>query len=782
MIFCEGLRTDSVRRPSQYDPFMARTPTLTHWGAYEIETEDGRITEVHPYPGDPDPSPIGRSMRAHDHPLRVRRPAVRRSWLEGGPGTDTHLRGVEPFVQVSWDHALELAAAEIDRVRTQHGNQAIYSGSYGWASAGRFHHAQSQLHRFMATIGGSTTKVNTYSLAAAEVIVPHVLGHSYDEIQKAHTSWPVIARHSRLFVAFGGVPWKNSQVESGGQGRHLLSTYLEACREAGVRFVNVGPIRSDLPGVEWWPIRPNTDVALMLALMHELVRLDLADEEFLDRYTVGWDRLRSYLLGEPDGVAKDPRWAATICDLDPAPVTRLAEDLASQRSLVNTAWSLQRADHGEQPFWAVIALAAALGQIGLPGGGFGLGYGAVGSVGNGVSRVRLPSVPRPPDPTPEFIPVARVTDMLEQPGGTYLYDTATRTYPDIRLIYWAGGNPFHHHQDLGRLARAWRKPDTVIVNEPWWTPTARRADIVFPVSLPLERNDIGGASVDDHLFAMHRAVEPLAEARSDHEVFAGLAERLGVGVEFTGGRSEPEWIRFMYEQFRERDPSAPPFDEFWQHGHHRRPPTPETELVLLAEYRHDPDAHPLPTPSGRIELWSAEIDRAAPAGCKAHPAWFEPAEWLGGAAVDELHLISNQPRTRLHSQWDMGEVSQDAKVEGLEPIRLHPSDATERGLRDGSVARVWNHRGSTLAGVRIDDAVRPGVAELATGAWYDPLDPADPDSLDVAGNPNVLTRDSGTSELAQGPSAQTCLVRIEPWTGPVPPRGVVQPPPLDDHA
>jgi biotin/methionine sulfoxide reductase len=761
---------------------MARSPTLTHWGAYEIEAEDGRITDVHPFPGDPDPSPIGLSMRAHDHPLRVRRPAVRRSWLEEGPGTDTHLRGAEPFVQVSWDRALDLAAAEIDRVRTIHGNRAIYSGSYGWASAGRFHHAQSQLRRFMATIGGSTTKVNTYSLAAAEVIVPHVLGHSYDDIQDAHTSWPVIVRNTKLFVAFGGLPWKNSQIQSGGQGRHLLTTYLEACREAGVRFVNVGPIRSDLPNVEWWPIRPNTDVALMLALMHELVSLDLADEEFLHRYTVGWERLRDYLFGGGDGVAKDPRWAAAICDLDPAPITRLAEDLASQRSMVNTAWSLQRADHGEQPFWAVIALASALGQIGLPGGGFGLGYGAVGSVGNGVTRVPLPSVPVPPDPTPEFIPVARVTDTLDHPRTPYAYDTTTRTYPNIRLIFWAGGNPFHHHQDLGRLVRAWRKPDTVIVNEPWWTATARRADIVFPVTLPLERDDIGGAPADDHIFAMHRALPPLAEARSDHQVFAGLAMRLGVGPEFTAGRSEQEWIRFMYEQFRERDPKAPPFEEFWEQGHHRQPSTPEAELVLLAEFHRDPVAHPLPTPSGRIELWSAGIDRAAPAGCPPHPAWLEPAEWLGGAADDELHLISNQPRTRLHSQWDMGEVSQDAKVEGLEPIRLHPAEATARGLRDGSVARVWNHRGATLAGVRIDDAVRPGVAELATGAWYDPLDPADPNSLDVAGNPNVLTRDAGTSELAQGPSAQTCLVRIEPWTDPIPDRSVVQPPPLEDHA
>ena len=121
---------------------MARTLTLTHWGAYELETDGRRIVAVHPFGEDPDPSPIGQSLRDHDHPLRVRRPSVRKSWLEHGPGADPHLRGVDPFVEVDWDTALDLAAGEIDRVRRTYGNQAIYAGSYGWASAGRFHHAR----------------------------------------------------------------------------------------------------------------------------------------------------------------------------------------------------------------------------------------------------------------------------------------------------------------------------------------------------------------------------------------------------------------------------------------------------------------------------------------------------------------------------------------------------------------------------------------------------------------------------------------------------------------
>lgn len=759
-----------------YRDEMERRPTLTHWGAYEIETDGERIVAVHPFPGDPDPSPIGQSMTAWDHPLRVRRPAVRKSWLADGPGSSTHLRGVDPFVEVAWDTALDLVAAEIDRVRTTHGNRAIYSGSYGWASAGRFHHAQSQLRRFMALIGGSTTKVNTYSLAAAEVIVPHVVGYSYDHIQDAHTSWPVIAEHTELLVSFGGVPWKNSQIQSGGQGRHLLTTHLQACLDAGVRLVNVSPFRSDMADAEWWPIRPNTDTALMLATMYSLVRHDMADEDFLATHTVGWERLSAYLLGETDGVAKDPAWAAAICDTDADRIEALAGDVASHRSLVNSAWSLQRAEHGEQPFWATIALASVVGQIGLPGGGFGLGYGAVGSVGNGVSRIPLPSVPAEVDPVPDFIPVARISDMLLGPGSTVEYDGRQITYPHIELVYWAGGNPFHHHQDLARLVEAWRRPATVVVNEPWWTATARRADVVFPITLPTERDDLGGSPADDHLVAMHQAVPPVGEARSDHEVFAGLSERLGLGDRFTEGRKPEEWLRNLYDRFARRDPTAPDFETFWKAGHHRQAPRPDATRVLLGAFRADPTGSPLPTPSGRIELHSDVIAAAAPDGCPPHPAWLEPAEWLGSANEDKLHLISNQPRTRLHSQWDHGVTSQAAKVRSREPIRINPADADRRGITDGDLVRVHNQRGATMAGAVVDDGVMAGVVELATGAWYDPADPADPHSLDRSGNPNVLTRDVGTSGLAQGPTAQTCLVRVERWDGPAPASGVTGPP------
>ena len=134
-----------------------------------------------------------------------------------------------------------------------------------------------------------------------------------------------------------------------------------------------------------------------------------------------------------------------------------------------------------------------------------------------------------------------------------------------------------------------------------------------------------------------------------------------------------------------------------------------------------------------------------------------------------LHLLSNQPKSRLHGQLDMGRVSLATKIRGREPCRMNPADAAARGIGDGDVVLVANDRGRCLAGAVLTDAVRPGVIQMSTGAWYDPLDPGDPGSVDKHGNPNVLTQDRGTSRLGQGPSAQSALVEVSRFDGEVPP-------------
>jgi biotin/methionine sulfoxide reductase len=371
-------------------------------------------------------------------------------------------------------------------------------------------------------------------------------------------------------------------------------------------------------------------------------------------------------------------------------------------------------------------------------------------------------------------PVARIADMLLAPGTVIDYDGQRIALPDIRLVYWCGGNPFHHHQDLNRLARAWQRPETVIVHESWWNPIARFADIVFPAATALERNDVAAGWADSWISAMHQAVAPPPEVCTDYETLCALAERLGFLDGFAEGRSGDEWVRYFYDATRDdlgrQGVELPEYEEFWAAGRIEMPTPPRRRTLDFAALRADPVAAPLPTPSGRIELASQTIAGFGYDDCPGHPAWMEPAEWLGSdlARRFPLHLISNQPSTRLHSQYDNGALSQDSKVDGREPMRLHPDDARARGIGDGDVVRVFNDRGTCLAGAVLDPNLRRSVVQLSTGAWWDPVAPGDPEALDRHGNPNVLTLDKGTSRLAQGPSAQTALVQVERFDGPVP--------------
>jgi biotin/methionine sulfoxide reductase len=745
-----------------------RHGTLTNWWAYEIETDGREITAVHPFAKDPDPSPIGQSLKAVRR-SRVARPAIRESWYRRGPGSSPERRGWEPFVEVEWDEALDLVAAELDRVRALHGNRAIYGGSYGWASAGRFHHAQSQVHRFLNTIGGYTSSVDDYSIAAGHVITPHVFGISFDDFVDEQPPFAQIAADTELVVAFGGMPLKNSQVHYGGVGRHLVSGHLETCRDRGVRFVNLSPLREDLPEgteAEWIPVRPVTDTAVLLGLAHSLLEAGAHDEEFLVTHCHGWPRLRAYLEGDTDGIPKDAEWAERISGVPAGRLRSLAAEMAASRTLITVSWSVQRNDHGEQPYWAAAALAAMLGQIGLPGGGVGYGYGAVALNGHGVGYHDLPRLAQGKNPVEDFIPVARIADLLAHGGEQYDYDGRRLTYPEIKLVYWAGGNPFHHHQDLNRLAAAWQQPDTIVTHEPFWNALARFSDVVLPATTPLEREDIGGSGLDDFVFWMDKVIDPVGEARDDYAIFSELATRLGAGETFTENRTAAEWLEHLYDRFRAAHPGYPTLAELKEAGHFQIPREWFPVSSQLAAFRADPAGSPLPTPSGRIELYSETIAGFDHADCPPHPSWLEPAEWLGNAPDGMLHLISNQPKTRLHSQWDHGETSLGGKTDGRERLGMAAADAAARGLTDGDVVKVHNGRGATLAVVAVRDDVMEGVVQLPTGAWWDPEEAG---GLCRSGNPNVLTRDVGTSSLAQGPTAQTCLVEVEAYEG-EPPR------------
>src|SRR5262249_3949570 len=422
---------------------MTRKPiqTASHWGVYQVTTDDdGRIVRTSPLRRDPQPAAFyGGLPEIVRSGLRIDRPYVRAGFLRHRKKSRER-RGSDRFVAVTWDEALSLVEQEFGRVTSTFGNESIYGGSYGWASAGRLHHSPSVLKRFLGMSGGYVDKLGNHSFGAALHIMPYVIGRA--DIPHQAMPWPLIVEHTRLIVMFGGGHPKNSQIDSGGTVLHETRSWIAA----GIEIVTISPSRDDAADSmrgHWMPIRPNTDVALMLGLAHTLATEHLHAREFLDRYCIGYSRFESYLLGHMDGQPKSAAWAAAITQIDANDIRNLARRMAGTRTLVTTSWSVQRADHGEQPIWMTVVLAAMLGQIGLPGGGFSFGLGAISGIAMPLpDHLPRPTLPLGTNAVKNHVPVGRVAEMLLNPGSELDYNGRRIRLPHIRLIYSVGGNPF----------------------------------------------------------------------------------------------------------------------------------------------------------------------------------------------------------------------------------------------------------------------------------------------------------------------------------------------------
>ncbi|HWU19806.1 MAG TPA: molybdopterin-dependent oxidoreductase [Devosia sp.] len=741
----------------------------SHLGTYEVEYDLTGQPALRPFRHDPEPSLVGMAyLDLAKHPKRVRSPMVRKSWLEARDNpASRQLRGRDAFVPISWDEAAPLIAVEIAHIRATMGNEGIFGGSYGWASAGRFHHAQSQLKRFLNLCGGFTSSVNTYSYGAAGVLLPHVLGPDYRDACDTAPSWNDIAAHCELLVGFGGFRLTNGQVEAGGTGAHRASLALRDYAASGKAMVVFSPSAADVPagpGVEHHFIRPNTDTAVLLGLCHTILARGQAAGDFLDRCTSGYETFAAYVSGDTDGIVKSAAWAAEISGVPAEVIETLATDLVTKPSLINLGWSLQRARFGEQPYWAAIALASMAGHVGKPGCGFAFGLTAVNSTGQPVRRLKGPAFSQGSNPVGAYIPVARITELLESQQKTIAYNGKTLPLPQIGLVWWAGGNPFHHHQDLNRLANAFRKPRTIIVTDSMWTATAEMADIVLPSALPFERNDIAASSRDNWLIHSRQVLSPPPGVLTDHDGLKKIAAVMGLEQALTEGKSEAEWIVQLYDDYHRRYPELPEAEDFFAQGFagldiFNLAPAPADHF---RKFVADPATTPLRTPSGRIELASAAIAGFGYADHPGHPSWLAPEEYLHAPLASEhpFHLLSPQPATRLHSQLELAGPSQSAKRHGHEPVDLNPDDAAQLGLAEGDIAELYNDRGRVLASVTLAPYLMRHVAVLPTGAWFDPVTDGNQLPLDRGGNPNTLTSIRPTSTLSQATAPNSCLVSI----------------------
>jgi trimethylamine-N-oxide reductase (cytochrome c) len=759
--------------------------TGSHWGAFRAKVEGGRIVSVKPWEKDPAPShQLPGVLDSVYSPTRIKYPMVRRAWLEKGPGASPETRGTGDFVRVTWEKAIELVAKELVRVEKTYGPTATFAGSYGWKSPGRLHNCQSLLRRMMNLKGSFVNASGDYSSGAAQIIMPHVVGTL--EMYEQQTVWPIVVEKTELMVFWGADPVVTNQI-SWVIGDHGGYAGMAALKAKGTKVICIDPVKTETAeffGAEWIAPRPQTDVAMMLGIAHTLVVEKLHDVKFLDEYTTGFDKFLPYLMGETDKTPKSAEWASAICEIPADKIKELARAFAKNRTMLAGGFSLQRQHHGEQRHWMLVTLASMLGQIGLPGGGFGFSYhyangGApsadapvlTGITDGGKAKEGAAWMTEAGAAT---IPCARVVDMLMNPGKDFDFNGTRSKYPDVKMAYWVGGNPFVHHQDRNRMVEAWKKLETFIVQDFQWTPTARHADIVLPATTSYERNDI--ESVGDYagsaIMAMKKVIDPVFESKSDYDIFAAIADKLGKGKEFTEGKTEMEWIKSFYDaaltQAKAKKIPMPEFDAFWNGaGVVEFPVTEGKNFVRYGKFREDPLLNPLGTPTGKIEIYSKNIEKMGYDDCGPHPKWMEPVERLGGPTTKyKLHIATSHPKSRLHSQLCGTKLRETYQIAGHEPCLINSKDAEVRGIKDGDVVRVFNDRGQILAGAKLTDKIRPGVVRVNEGGWYDPVEADKPGSLCRYGDANVLTVDMGTSKLAQGNCGHTAVGEVEKYAGP----------------
>ena len=619
---------------------------------------------------------------------RLERPLVR-----SGP------RGSGQFREVGWDEALDRVAGGLQAVRDKQGDGAILALGGSGSCRGALHNTGTLTARFLNLIGGHVGESSTYSAAAAEYVEPVVLGRQRAGVDAA------TMRHAEMIILWG------SNLADCIMGCEWRARVREAKRR-GVPVVVVDPRRTETAkqlGTQWLPVRPGTDSALMLAVLHVLLTEGLVDEPFVAAHATGFEALRRRALGLEGGPATTPAWAEDVCGTPAASIVALAREYGRRKpAALVPGLSIQRTWGGEDAVRLAVALQVATGNLGRLGGSSGAqNWGGLRDPAIGSLRVPL-------HPASTAIPANDWADaVLRGRGGGYP--------ADIRAAYACGGNYVAQGADVSKSIRAMQSLEFSVCHDLFLTSTARQCDVVLPATHWLERSDIVFTSAGYVLFS-HQVAEPKGEARNDYDIFAELAGRMGCAEAFTEGKDEDAWLRqFVAESEIGSD------EEFRRTGIWM---DADQERVGLAAFAADPVSHPLRTPSGKVEVTGPACTAAGLSDVpEARPPL--PSEAL------PLRLVTPKSRVRVHSQlatlpW--------FRARDDRALWMHPGDAAARGLTDGAAVEVRSAQGRLRCLCRVTEDILPGVVSLAQG-----IEPEfDADGCDLAGAVNVLTSDAPT--------------------------------------
>ncbi|MFZ5910374.1 MAG: DMSO/selenate family reductase complex A subunit [Chloroflexota bacterium] len=748
--------------------------------------QDGRITRLE---ADDRPDslaapqlracPRGRAyLRRQYHPDRLLYPLKR-----------TGARGEGQFQRITWDEALDTIAAQFERVKTLYGNQALFvpygTGSYNQLNGSHV------ARRLMNLYGGCLGIYNSYSWAAINAATPTVWGTLVTGNQRQ--DW----LNSRYILMWG---WNPAEMRDGTNSDY----FIKLARQNGARVVCIDPRHSLSAAAladEWIPIRPGTDAAMMTAMAYVMLTEGLLDIPFINRTCLGWDSAHmppgleseesytDYLLGARDGTPKTPEWAAAITAVPAETIARIAREYATRKpAVLYQGYGMQRRAYGEQVVRAGAVLSAITGNFGIPGG-WASGLGLQAPDGGGKWTV----FPVGENPVKAAIPVflwteacLRGKEMTQADGVTGVPNLTS----DIKLIYAVATNCLiNQHANVNRSAEILRdesKVEFLVVQDNFLTPTARFADIVLPACTQFETWGVeDGWKYSDEVILQPKLVDPPGECKSDYQICADIAQRLGIGEAYTEGHDEKAWVEYCLTVFRSsRFPDLPTLDEFLEQnlGAWSNPVT--KPAVAFSDFRENPLAHPLPTPSGKIEIFSTQLfDRNNPTEIPPIPKYIQ--EWehpfseittepqstrrkdsnsktpcspcLSGEKDFPLQAIGHHTLHRVHSTHDNNDWLGEAFPQR---IFINPIDAAERGIRDGDLVRAWNERGELVIPARVTPRILPGVVDIPQGAWWSPNE----SGVDFGGCVNVLTSERWTP-YAFGTAQHTIMVQVSKHDG-----------------
>lgn len=747
--------------------------TYTHSGLsgpFKVNVQNGAIVSIEEL--DPTKTHLATFDRAWRNRVyaadRIKYPMKRVDFDPNG-NRNPQNRGVTGYVRISWDEATALVASELKRAKQLYGNAAIFTmRDTGWNSTGSIY----PLDRLLNMYGGYTQPVGFYSNYGLEIGEKYSIGQTSETGLAGMTTWQSIMDNTKYIILWGGdfVP----TTDLAAFGTYISDMYMQV-KAKGVKFIFVDPFLGEAAiatGAQWIPILPGTDNAMLAAMAYVMITNNTYDSNFMTNYTVGFQQFSDYVTGKSDGTPKTPDWASQICGVPAQTITDLANLITSQKPvLIRTGCGPQRGANGEHFQRMIVTVAAMGGNIGIAGGGYGSQPWdpslQLPSALPGTTYSAL-SVPAPANPIAQtsYIPYYRWADAVLTPGTTIKHDCTNVTLPALKFLWkLAGINFINQHSDANKSIKALRSVDFYVVEEPWMVPDAKYADLILPACTTLERNDITAGW--NYIVFMQQAIQPLYESMSDYDILSSIAQNLGLGSQFTEGNSDLDWVKKMYS-----GTGAPlSWDDFSKQGYYEFPATQMQSTTAYTAFRQDPAKNPLPTPSGKIEIFSqriADFYGSNYPGVPVIPQFIPPFEWKGSAIAAQypLALITSHDIHRQHSQADnVVWLRQRSKLNGYAPLWINATDAQSRGINTGDVVLVYNGRGQVLAAANVTQRLAPGVVRLTQGSWYNSVNPGDPNGLDIGGCANTLTSDQGTSDLAQASTTHTSLVQVQKWAG-----------------